>query len=62
MLARCLQAARSFGFATCYLETLTGMNAAEAMYRRAGFRKLDGPLGATGHGGCDRWYALALGQ
>lgn len=60
MMQRCLEAARGFGFARCYLETLTGMDAAMRLYERSGFRRIDAPLGATGHGGCNRFYLLDL--
>jgi putative acetyltransferase len=60
MMARCLDAARGFGFARCYLETLTGMDAAMRLYERSGFRRIDGPMGATGHGGCNTFYLLDL--
>lgn len=60
LLAHCLEAARALGFTRCYLETLTGMAAAQRLYEKMGFSKLCGPLGATGHHGCDRWYAKEL--
>lgn len=60
MMQRCLAAARGFGFRQCYLETLTGMDAAMRLYARTGFRPTCAPLGATGHGGCDRFYVLDL--
>lgn len=60
MMARCLDAARGFGFARCYLETLTGMDAAMRLYERSGFRRIDGAMGATGHGGCNTFYLLDL--
>ena len=60
MMERCLQAARGFGFAHCYLETLCGMNAAMRLYERSGFRRIDAPLGDTGHGGCNTFYLLDL--
>ena len=60
MMARCLDAARGFGFSRCYLETLTGMDAAMRLYERSGFRRIDGPMGATGHGGCNTFYLLDL--
>lgn len=60
MMARCLDAARGFGFARCYLETLTGMDAAMRLYERSGFRRIDAAMGATGHGGCNRFYLLDL--
>lgn len=60
LMARCLEAARGFGFRRCYLETLTGMDAAIRLYERSGFRRIAGPLGATGHGGCNTFYLLDL--
>jgi putative acetyltransferase len=60
MMARCLQAARDAGFARCYLETLGGMDAAMRLYERSGFRRIDTPLGDTGHGGCNTFYLLDL--
>jgi putative acetyltransferase len=62
LMARCLDAARGFGFRRCYLETLTGMDAAMKLYARSGFRRIDGPLGATGHGGCNTFYLRDLGD
>ena len=60
MMARCLDAARGFGFRQCYLETLTGMDAAMRLYERSGFRRIASSMGATGHGGCNRFYLLEL--
>jgi putative acetyltransferase len=60
MMARCLDAARGFGFTRCYLETLCGMDAAMKLYDRSGFRRIDAPLGATGHGGCNTFYLRDL--
>ncbi len=55
-----LDAARAFGFKRCYLETLAGMDAAMRLYERTGFRRIDKPMGATGHGGCNTFYLLEL--
>ncbi|HXE65633.1 MAG TPA: GNAT family N-acetyltransferase [Rhodanobacteraceae bacterium] len=60
MITRCLDAARGFGFKRCYLETLTGMDAAQALYRKHGFTPLCAPMGSTGHHGCDRWFIRTL--
>lgn len=60
LLRRLLDEARARGFRTCYLETLTGMDAAQRLYERLGFARLPGPLGCTGHHGCNRWYARDL--
>lgn len=60
MMAFCLDAAREAGFRRCYLETLTGMDAAMRLYERSGFCRIDGAMGATGHGGCNTFYLRAL--
>ena len=55
-----LEVARTMGYRSCYLETLTGMDRAIRLYTRLGFRSLCAPLGRTGHGGCDHWFAMEL--
>ena len=60
LLRGALDFAREAGFKTAYLETLTGMDAAQRLYARLGFEKLCAPMGATGHFGCDRWFARPL--
>lgn len=60
LMARCLETARRLGYRSCYLETLTGMDAAMRLYEKTGFKPLCAPMGGTGHHGCDRWYALDL--
>ncbi|SFS04160.1 putative acetyltransferase [Dyella sp. OK004] len=60
MMQRCLDAARAEGFRRCYLETLTGMDAAQALYKRSGFQPLCGPLGGTGHFSCDQFFIRDL--
>ena len=60
MMTRCLDAARTLGYRRCYLETLRSMDAAIKLYERSGFELLNAPMGDTGHGGCNRFYLLAL--
>lgn len=52
MMKRCLDEARRFGFAQCYLETMPYMKAAQHLYTRTGFRYIEGPMGDTGHFSC----------
>ncbi|WP_233841429.1 GNAT family N-acetyltransferase [Dyella sp. 2HG41-7] len=60
MMHRCLDAARGFDFKRCYIETLTGMDAAQSLYRKHGFEPLREPLGGTGHFSCDCFYIRDL--
>jgi putative acetyltransferase len=60
MMQLCLDAAREFQFKRCYLETLTGMDAAQSLYRKHGFEPIDAPMGGTGHFSCDRFYIREL--
>lgn len=60
MMQLCLSAARELQFKRCYLETLTGMDAAQSLYRKHGFQPIDAPMGGTGHFSCDRFYIREL--
>jgi putative acetyltransferase len=60
LIERCLDRARELGYRTCYLETLSGMDAAQALYQRVGFRRIPQAMGKTGHFGCNRFYAMTL--
>ena len=56
LLERCLAEARALGYRRCYLETLTGMDAAQALYQKVGFVRIPSARGETGHHGCNRFY------
>jgi len=60
LMRQCLQSARALSYARCYLETLTGMDAAQKLYARHDFKPLCGPLGKTGHFGCNRFFIRQL--
>jgi putative acetyltransferase len=60
LLLHILEAARTAGYATCYLETLTSMTQAQRLYAACGFKRMRQPMGNTGHFGCDRWYTKSL--
>lgn len=56
LLELCLEAAKELGYKKCYLETLSHMHAAQKLYEKFGFVKLDKPMGNTGHFKCNCWY------
>ena len=60
LINRCIEAARTFGFKQCYLETLEHMAAARKLYQANGFVEITKPCGNTGHFSCDRFYQLEL--
>lgn len=60
IMAKCLAAAKDFGFSQCYLETLPNMEAAQKLYLRYGFKYLDAPMGNTGHSSCPVWMIKEL--
>jgi len=60
LMQRCLDFARRAGYRQCYIETLTGMDGAQALYLKSGFRRIPEAMGATGHFGCNRFYLLEL--
>lgn len=60
LIERCLDVARAAGFTQCYLETLTGMDAAQKLYLAAGFHRIRESMGNTGHFSCDRYFLRDL--
>ncbi|MHB1146927.1 MAG: GNAT family N-acetyltransferase [Lutibacter sp.] len=60
MMETCLQKAKEFGFEQCYLETLPYMEDARKLYRKAGFKDLNAPMGDTGHYSCNLWMLKDL--
>lgn len=51
----CLQYAQTLGYTSCYLDTLSTMDAACRLYEKLGFDYLAQPLAGTIHGACDIW-------
>jgi putative acetyltransferase len=58
LLDHILKSARSAGYRRCYLESTESMTAAARLYESRGFRRLDQPLGTTGHQACNVWMLL----
>ena len=57
---QCLSYARQKGYQHCYLDTLSNMAAAIALYQSMGFIRLDAPLAGSIHNGCDVWMIKTL--
>ncbi len=60
LIEHCLQWAKENGYEYCYLETMPELKQALKVYELFGFTYLDGPLGNSGHFGCDRWMIKGL--
>ena len=55
LIEKCFASAARFGFSEVYLETMPELKNAVGLYEQCGFTYLDGPLGNSGHFGCDLW-------
>jgi putative acetyltransferase len=55
IIKKCFETARNFGFSKIYLETMPELKQALIVYEKFGFSYLDGPMGNSGHFGCERW-------
>jgi len=60
LTTKCLEFAASQGYKQCYLDTLSNMTSAIALYEKMGFTHLDKSLDGTIHGGCDVWMLKEL--
>jgi len=60
LIRTCLEHASASGYRQIYLETMPELKEALRTYERFGFRYLDGPMGNTGHFGCDLWMLKEL--
>jgi putative acetyltransferase len=60
LMEKCFQKAIDFGFTHMYLETMPELRTAIGLYEKAGFSFLPGPLGKSGHFGCDIWMIKNL--
>jgi putative acetyltransferase len=60
MIYHCLQKAQAIGFIQVYLETMPELKQAVKVYEKFGFSYLQGPMGNSGHNGCDIWMLKTL--
>lgn len=60
LLQRSIHSARDLGYNTLYLESMPHFSRALGIYEALGFKTLAGPLGSSGHTGCDIWMLKEL--
>ena len=60
LMEKCFQKAIDLGFSEMYLETMPELRTAIGLYEKAGFTFLTGPMGQSGHFGCDLWMIKHL--
>lgn len=60
LIDKCLDFAKSAGYSQVYIETMPELRKAVSVYEKFGFEYLNGPLGNTGHFGCDIWMLKQL--
>ena len=60
LIEQCFEAAKGFGYTSMYLESMPELRTAIGLYEKLGFTHLPGPLGKSGHFGCDVWMIKQL--
>lgn len=60
LMQQCFSTAKELGYTSIYLETMPELSTAVGMYKQIGFKCLKGPLGNSGHFGCDIWMLKDL--
>jgi len=60
LMEQCIDSAREFGYQKLYLESMPHFSKAVGIYEKLGFRKLNNPLGNSGHTSCTIWMVLEL--
>ena len=60
LIEKCFEAATQLGYTGMYLESMPELKISVGLYERCGFTHLQGPLGNSGHFGCDIWMVKNL--
>lgn len=60
IIHKCFETASESGFRKIYLETMPELKQALTVYEKFGFTYLNGPMGNSGHFGCERWMIKSL--
>ena len=59
-IEQAFQLAGNLGYRAIYLETMPELKKAIYIYEKMGFQYLKGPMGNSGHTGCDIWMIKTL--
>ncbi len=60
LIEKCIEFAKTAGYKKIYIESMPELKKALGIYEKFGFKYLNGPMGNTGHFGCDVWMLLEL--
>ncbi len=60
LIDKSIEFAKAFHYQQVYIETMPELRKAVSIYEKFGFEYLNGPLGNTGHFGCDIWMLKKL--
>lgn len=60
LIEKCIEFAVNTGFKKIYIESMPELKKALVIYEKFGFKYLEGPMGNTGHFGCDVWMLKEL--
>ncbi|ANI90658.1 acetyltransferase [Arachidicoccus ginsenosidimutans] len=60
LMEKCFEAATNFGYTQLYIESLPVFSKAVSIYEKNGFKRLENPLGNSGHPTCNIWMIKNL--
>lgn len=60
LIQKCIAFAQQAGYKNIYLETMPELKQALKTYEKFGFEYINGPMGNTGHFGCELWMLKKL--
>lgn len=60
LMEKTFGSAKRLGYKQLYIESLPELGRAISLYEKAGFRNIPGPLGNSGHFGCNIWMLKEL--
>lgn len=55
LIEKCISQAKELGYKSIYLESMPELKKALSVYAKFGFEYLKGPMGNSGHSGCELW-------